>query len=956
MSAGPDPADEAARRDLRAVLDEELSRLPERPRAAALLCDFQGKPHQQAARELGWPAGSLSRHLARARELLRERLTRRGVTVPATLAAVAATPAVPADLSAEAVRVAGLFAAGLAAEPPAVALAEGALRAMRPAKLRRTLVALTALAGLAAGAGLLARPTPTDPPPAPPAAEGPAVAADRFGDPLPEGAVARLGTQRFRHEWWVGAGALSPDGKTIATLSSLTVSLWDAATGRELRRLHTGGQFQFALAFSPDGRTLATADIGMSVQLWDTATGQEARRFKVEFTPGERSYSNANLAFTPDGRSLVVQQASDPTIRLVDARTGLTVRHFTGADEVVTALAVAPDGKTLAASGSKGGVWLWDLGTGQGPRTLPRLTADNVLAFTPDGRTLATGGNTGRIRLWDVGALTERKSWDGHTGSVCTVAFADDGRTLVSAGTDRTIRRWDAATSRELSKLEHEAIGPILLTPDGMTAVCPGGHGHAEHAIRLFDLAAGKPVRYFEGHEGNLRAVAYSPDGRLLATGAERGAGPLRLWDTATGRELRQLTRDWPGANVTALAFSPDGHTLAAGEMGGAVTLWDVAAGKPRRDIPAHRHNVLALAFSPDGREVVSGSYDGTVRVSEAATGKELRTFRVEKEIAWGLALSADGRVAASGDQEQTTVHLWDVATGKELRQVNRGTSGSVNVALSPDGKTLAVGSGGPGLLLVEVASGQERRRLPLKSHVNHLAFSPDGRFLAAGTQNNDQTAHTVHRWVLTADRELPPRTGHRAWVSALAFAPDGRALASGSYDTTALIWSMADASAAPPADLALAWSDLASDARRAYSGIGALIAAGDRGVSVIAKELHPAAPPADVTRLVADLNSDRFPDRDRAMKELEALGPAAEPGLRAALPKAASAEVRARVLRLTQAAEARRLQGLRALEVLERVGTPDARRELADLAGGAVDDGLTREARACLWRLKRVD
>jgi WD40 repeat protein len=536
------------------------------------------------------------------------------------------------------------------------------------------------------------------------------------------------------------------------------------------------------------------------------------------------------------------------------------------------------------------------------------------------------------------------------------VAFAADGKALVSSGGDLTVRRWDASTGRELGKLAHPAVGAVLLLPDGLTAVSAEGHGFSEHVVYLFDLAAGKPVRYFEGHDGNVRAAAFSPDGRFLATGAERGTGTVRLWETAAWREVRQFKGGGWNLCCTALCFSPDGRTLAAGDLGGSLTLWDAATGAVVREVAAHRHNVLALAFSPDGKELVSGSYDGTVRVTELATGREVRSFRVEKEIAWGLALSADGRVAASGDQEQTAIHLWDVATGRELRTIDRGHGGSVVLALSPDGKTLAAGGGVPGLRLWEVATGQERRALRVHDFVNHLAFSPDGRFLAGSTQDVAQAVHSVHCWDLTAGRELPPRPGHRAWIDALAFSPDSRLLVSGSHDTTALVWSAADGPPPPPAlDPVTAWSDLAGKPPVAYDAVGALAAAGDRGVGVIAKELRPAGPPADaaaVARLVADLNSDRFDVRDRAMRELEGMGRAAETGLRAALAAPPSAEARARLVQLLKALEGRRLQGLRALETLERTGSAEARRVLHDQAGGDPDDRLTREARACLERL----
>jgi RNA polymerase sigma factor (sigma-70 family) len=983
-----DNADEITWREVRAVLDEELARLPERYRAPLVQCYLEGQTQDEAARQLGWSPRTLRRRLGRGRDLLRARLEGRGVALSAGLLAVALAERVGVReaLAATAGRAAVLVAAG---RPAAGAVSAGAAR-LAEAVLKATLLArLTSLGALLlmvvalAGGALLAWGGPAAQPPVavdepPKSADGKREGGvDAQGDPLPAGALARLGTVRFRHGGPVEALSLSADGKRLATgADDGVIRVWDLDTGQLVRRID--GLIAFVMgnsvALSPDGKMVATPNRGPGgagpeqIVLFDVATGKELRR--MEAFPGEPC---SRLAFSPDGKMLAAGAWDEGTVRVWDAPTGQVIKTWKGhgGAGIVRAVVFSADGKRLVTAGDDRTAHLWDPATGEevrsfrGPAQAGRTSHDDgfrCAALSPDGKVLATGSADGAARLWDAATGKELHVLKKHLYGVGSAAFTPDGKSLLTGGYDGKICVWEVATGNLLKELpgRQGGVTGLFVTPDGKRVVS-GGY---DRTVRVRDAATGKEVHTFAGHQGQVDGVAFSPDGKLLATASEDRT--VRLWSGT--KEVRRLTTEG-GGGVAAVAFSPDGKWLAAGAFNG-ISLWDVATGKELRKLEGHKGWALCVAFAPDGKSLASGGDDNIIRLWDPATGAELRRLDRRGERVGSLAFSPDGKRLAAGGAYPlpAALRVWDPASGKELAAPPAG-GGSCGLAFSPDGALLASAYEDGGVRLWDVAKNAVARSWKAgDAFVGRapLTFSRDGRALVTGTRErlSDKTldmAHVIRVWEVTTGKERCSFRGHDGPIQAVAVSPDGAVIASGSEDTTVLLWDLAGRGPAEPLtakETAELWSDLASDdAARAFRAARRLARSPEQALPVLKEKLAPARPadPKQVARLIAELDSEDFATREKALKELQKLGDACQDQLRQALKGAPSAETRRQLEELIRGVEAwpaERLRVARALEVLERVGTPKARDVLKELAEGAPEAWLTREARAALGRL----
>jgi WD40 repeat protein len=785
--------------------------------------------------------------------------------------------------------------------------------------------------------------------------------------PMPAGAFARLGTTRYRHSQVIAALAFSPDGKHVATGTfSSGIRLWDVATGKEVRSLtpDTGAP---ALAFSPDGKTLACGGF-QGVRLWEAGTGKLTKTIQA---PGRGEVTC--LAYSRDGKFLAVG-GKDGVVRILD-EAGADKHTLQGHQGEVRAVAFSPDGKWVASAGVDKTVRLWDAQAGKEQRVFAGHTAQaRAVAFSPDGTKLASGSWDRTARLWDVETGKPLRSFT-HVGGLEGVAFSPDGKSLATAGgSDGTIYCWDLTADKEVTRWKgrHPHSMCLAFSADG-TKLAAGGW---DNVLRIWDAATGKEegAAGAPGHQGWVYGLCFLPDHKTLVSSGSDGF--LLFWDLAAGREARRVEAHQ--GRVWCLALSPDGKTLASGGGDHTIRLWDLATDQPTLKLQA-AGAVKGLAFSPDGTRLASAcgddqypSWAGTspaeACVWEVATGKKLLTLHGHQGGVKGIDFSPDGKLLATAGNDKT-VRLWDAVTGKELRRLEDHHGAVEVVAFSPDGRLLASAGQDGNVRLWKVAGGDKVRVFDGPGQwVMRLDFSPDGHTLATTTYNARAERYSVRLWEVATGKERGSFAGHQATGHAVAFAPDGRALASGGADSVVLLWDLTgrmqngQLAGATLADkeLQAAWLDLTrEDGVRAHKAVWTLTAASKQALPLLRGALKPAQA-ADAKRLaelIKDLDSDEFAVRDKASMELEKLGDQAEAALNKALAETASIEVQARVMRLLDklsATSGERLRRQRGLEVLEHIGTAEAREVLEALAKGDPEATLTEEARAAVKRLDK--
>jgi RNA polymerase sigma factor (sigma-70 family) len=806
------PGTQVACEELREMLDEELGRLPEKYRLPLVLCYLEGKTNQEAAQQLGWPLGTVQIRLLRAREMLRTRLTRRGAVQSGhALAAFMPIPsqaAVPSGLAATTLRMAVLLTgdhagAGMISAQVA-ALAKGVLQTMLLTQLKVAITVLLAVGIAGTAVAVLGQRVLAEKERNPQKDEKLQLAAEaepkereakkerdevqgqrdeiqalnhklqatqvelrstlyaahmnlahkawdegaivRVLELLDQYARPRAGENDLRGFEWnylnrlchaeiltlggVGSMAYSPDGKRLASPNGdNTANVWDALTGQELLSLkgHTGRVL--SVAYSPDGKRLASAASDKIVKVWDAQTGKELRTLKGD--SGE-VYS---LVYSPDGKHLA-STSEDKTVTVWDAQTGQPLLILEGAGECV---AYSPDGKRLA-SGSAGYSWgvevkVWDAQTGQVHLTIKG--AGRGVAFSPDGKRLASTS-------WDetVGVLTV-KVWDAQTGAILLTIKPDTGLGQVNS---------------------------VAFSPDGKRLASADGGG----TVKVWDAQTGQELLAFKGHIWPARSVVFSPDGTRLAASFQMGG--IKIWDATTSPEVRSFR-----GPTDAVVFSPDSKRLASRNGDNTVKAWDAQTGQELRVFKGHTGRVRSVAYSPDGKRLASAAEDRLVKVWDVQTGQEILALKGHTSSVTSVAYSPDGKRLASA-AEDGLVKVWDAQTGRELLSL---PGGGGSLAYSPDGKRLAGASGGT-VRVWDATNGQEILAWEAPGRVRGVAFSPDGKRLAGNVDDPfagppGPGAGYVKVWDAQTGDELLHIKGHTGWVGSVAFSPDGKRLASGS-------------------------------------------------------------------------------------------------------------------------------------------------------------------------------
>jgi WD40 repeat protein len=809
------------------------------------------------------------------------------------------------------------------------------------------------------------------------------VPADPDGPPLPDGAVARLGSPRLRHPGPIYSVAYSQDGRWVATAGARgdgTARVWDARTGALRYRFPIPGHLmgQPRVAFVEGGKVLWVLPdryaAPRDIKRYALGDGKELPSVLPE-VPGNGPGFSAGfdpaggvVAYTRYGPTLT--DASEVT--LIDAATGKQLARFAGRGAWSMEPVLAPGGRVVACSSSPardgdGKVRLVRADGGAEVATFDTGGPVQATAFSPDGRLVATSSDgppdkAAAASIWDAatGKLVRRLDGRGSGGSV---AFSPDGKTVAvaSAGGNGPVLLFDVATGREARRLASDpTVTEVAFSPDGSRLVASRSVG----TVSVWDAATGEVVR---------------PSAAPSLLYPDRFVGPDRIlfdldgaavYDWRTGRAVERSAapkRDQPW-DIRRCVASPDRALLAEWREDRVVRLTDFKTGAEVRRLEGHTGPVAGVRFAGDGARLYSLGDDGTLRTWDPATGRQvgrldlgagddMRTFHLSPGERW-LAVTL-------GTPGGPVLRVWDLRAGAAVAPPTPPGRILHATAFSADGTALAVAAAswspyfpgpnpGPGRVIVwDLTTRSARRQWDVPGGALTAAFSADGRVLLTGGCDG-----TVRVWEVATGTERRAFRGHDGGVFGVLASPDGRHLASGGADGMTYVWDGYGGAAGGTAGPDRAWADLAAaDGGKAFAAIRRLVTRADDAVAAVRDRLRPepAADPDRVRRLVKALDSDRFAVREQAAVDLGRLGREVEPALRRELDEGSgSAEARARLAGLLERMPGptpEELREERLVEALERIGTPAA----VELLNSWARDGKLRIAPAAAAAVKRL-
>jgi WD40 repeat protein len=822
-------------------------------------------------------------------------------------------------------------------------------------------------------------------------------------EPLPPNAIARLGTSRFCVHGGVYACRPSPDGTRFVVQTDGRTVFLDATTGKTLREVPGGEMFRGPRsAFTADGKKIVTSRWD-GIDIWDLASA------KVERTLTRKERRPGNVALSADGKVLVVGFVDfDGPATVFNLASGAILFEARPEAGPEVQVGLSPDGKRLATWGPhldrrneakekdlSRVVQVWDVAARKETHWLRTDThTPEEVHFSPDGSRLVTSGD-GVLQVWDAVSGKAVCRIQAKLGAKTRVCFSRDGKQVLATGPDAAAGCWDAASGKLLRR---GAVPPV--PPDG---VVPGADryrawGRQGNVLHIWDPLSGKLLS-FRGHPGGVAGLEFSADGRTLYSSGRHDPRVL-TWNAAGGEptplELKQdeesrkkLSRPVYGYGPM-LAFAPAARFIAAAHHYESLVLVHKGDGDRHfaLNIDSAYPNEGTFFFSPDAhRFVLFPAYADRITVWDVGSGAAAVTLsRPTGRGNWHSgAFSPDGQLLAAA---------WNTDHGYVRRscqiRVHDLTSGKVGVTIPIrdtransirflDGRRLLVlGAEKEALLGFDVRTGRPLREFegtPAGFLTGQLALSLDGRLVAAacggeaGEVNGKRTAPPPARvlvWEVASGRLRHVFEGHVGPVYAFAFSPDGTRLASGGEDTTILVWDLRGGAVKGSESVEALWKALDDlDARRAETAMRQLAARREEALQLLRRELKPVAAvrhdPEAIARLIRDLDAKQFAVRESASKQLEKMGLAALPAIEAALKASPPPEPRERLRRLRESLRRidpndafwrEHLRAFRSVELLERIGTPEAVSLLNGMAGGDPLASPTLSARTALRRL----
>ena len=591
---------------------------------------------------------------------------------------------------------------------------------------------------------------------------------------IPEGVIARLGNGQINDMQY------TQDGTRLAVASSMGIWLYDTINFKEIYLLKKHKGNVYFMAFSPNGKTLASADGGGTTHFWDTDTGEHIRELKI-------FRRTIKIFYSADGDKLGIL-GTEGSVRLWDPITGTEMQVFDNIEYFSSrgffSFDINPNNFMIATGGRRGVVNVLDPFTGKTEHTYEGHEGTvRTVMFSPDNKLIAAGDNQ-NIRIWDTESGEQKLHIDNIDG-VRNLTFSPDGSLFACNKANGNILLFDTATGKIRKELvgHSESVIRIAFSSDLRTVASAAKDG----SVRIWEVFSGEQKHIFEGHFGNFSCIDISPDGKTVLS-------PTRdkkvfLWDVTSAKVEKTFLKDdlFPYAEID---FNPSGTIIAGASYGNFLSVYDRKTGELLKTMKGHEDYVISVTFSPDGKTIVSGSSDKTVRLWNTDTWEEKMVLDGHEAQVTSVAFSPDGTMFASASLD-TTVRLWDANTGAEISVIDGHAPNFSKVIFSPDGTTIVSVDSTPTIYLWDAGTAEQKKVIKSDEFgVHSVAFSPDGNVLATGNESG-----VVQLFDVGSGESLRKFPGHQRLVTDIEFTPDGNRLVSRCEEGILYVWDVAGAS-----------------------------------------------------------------------------------------------------------------------------------------------------------------